>query len=135
VGPLVRKNCDIVVMQPIYDSEARDVIHKLYGAHWDKKDFAALVDSVVIDEDLPESTPQEPVKRVRTLVINSYRNTIDPSQRFKYWEASDPGKFRLCHPKYWKEQDNDLGGGKGPKFNTDPVEELEQVSLLASCRL
>lgn len=67
----------------MYDAEARDVIHKLYGAHWDKKDFAALVDSVVIDEELPGSTPQKPVKHVRTLVINSYRNTIDPSQRFK----------------------------------------------------
>jgi hypothetical protein len=79
-------------MQPIYDAEARDVIHKLYAAHWEKKEFAALVDSVVVDEELPESTPQEPVKRVRTMVINSYRNTIDPEQRFKvcYFPAFFP---------------------------------------------
>lgn len=123
-------------MQPMFDMEARDVVHKLYGGHWSRDDFNALMDSVVIDEDLPGSTPQEPKKHVRTLVIQTYCNTIDPQKRFKWWEAEDPGEFRLCADVYWKEQDNDLGTSTKPsKMQTDPIEELDQVSVLASVRL
>lgn len=36
----------------------------------DKKVFFQMMDEVVLDENEPGSTPQDPKKRVRTMVIN-----------------------------------------------------------------
>jgi hypothetical protein len=68
----------------------------------DKKVFFQMMDEVVLDENEPGSTPQDPKKRVRTMIINDFENTTNPQIKFKWNEAEDPGEFRLCHPEYWK---------------------------------
>lgn len=61
---------DVVVLQPIFQREARDTLADLYGGWMDKKVFFQMMDEVVLDENLEGSTPQQPKKRVRTMVIN-----------------------------------------------------------------
>lgn len=94
-------NADLVILQPIFNLDSRKELHNLYAGFMDFNTFCGLMDEVVLDENLPGSTPQDPNKRVRTMVINDYENTIDPSMKFKWWEAEDPGPFRMLHPMYW----------------------------------
>jgi hypothetical protein len=126
---MLRGNADLVILQPIFNLDSRKELHNLYAGFMEYKLFEQLMDEVVFDENLPGSTPQEPIKRVRTMYINDYENTIDPSMKFKWYEAIDPGPFRMLHPLYWKEQDNSLeqSGAKGGGMHKDPVHELDSV--------
>lgn len=99
---MIRGNCDIAVCQPIYNIDARKELHNLYAGFMEKKDFMGLMDEIVESENLPGGTPKEPKLRVRTLVVYDFENTIDPTERFRWWEAGDPGEFRMLHPDYWK---------------------------------
>ena len=134
VGPLIRGNMDLVVLQPIFAREARHTLADLYGGYMDRNDFFALMDDVVLDENLPGSTPQEPKKHVRTMIVNDFENTTDPLIKFKYLESEDPGDFHLCHPDYWKESVEDLmdkmGGSGHAETSQDIIDELDEVRSL-----
>lgn len=130
VGPLIRGNADVIVLQPIFQRDARDVLANYYGGYMDKKLFFQLMDDVVFDVNLEGSTPKDPIKRVRTMVINDYENTTNPQMKYHWLESEDPGEFKLLHPEYWKEQENNLGGGTKTITYTDPVEELEEIQAL-----
>lgn len=122
---------DIAVLQPIFDLDSRKELHTMYSAGLDKNTFSQLMDEIVVDEHLPGSTPQEPIKHVRTLVVNAFENTTDPQLNYKWLEAQDPGEFRLCHPDYWKEEDNSLGTGVNmKKKHLDACDELDEVQAL-----
>lgn len=131
VGPLIRGNMDLVVLQPIFAREARQTLADLYGGYMDRNDFFDLMDCVVLDENLPGSTPQQPKKRVRTMIINDFENTTDPQIKFKWLESEDPGDFKLCHPDYWKETIdetiNQLGGDIKVETSQDIIDELDSV--------
>lgn len=134
VGPMLRGNCDVVVLQPIFQHEARLVLADLYGGFMHRDVFSQLMDEVVYDTNLPDSTPQNPHKDVRTMFINDFENTINPQIKFKWYKAEDPGPFRLCHPDYWKMQDNMIDGGGSKIFMNDPVAELDEVQRLQDFR-
>ena len=123
-------NLDIALLQPIYQHDARETLAKLYGGWMDRKIFCKFMDEIVYSKDLPGSTAQDPKLEVRTLIINDFLNTTDPGIKFKWLMSEDPGKFKLCHPAYWKETEDVFGGGKKPTSNIDPVEELEQANCL-----
>lgn len=124
---MIRGNADLIVLQPIFNIDARRILHEMYGGIVDRDLFFQFMDEVVIDENLPGSTPQEPKKRVRTMVINDFENTTNPQLKFRWWEASDPGEFRLLHPAYWKEDENVISGPP-PRPAVDIVAELDSVS-------
>ena len=133
LGPMIRGNCDVAILQPIYNTDARKELHNLYAGFMDKNTFFQLMDDVVESENLPGGTPKEPKLRVRTLVCFDFENTINPSERFRWWEAHDPGEFRMLHPEYWKEQDNQIGESNDNKASTatyDPVDELDSIQIL-----
>lgn len=127
VGPMIRGNVDIAVFQPVFQRTAREVLADLYGGWMNRDAFNMLMDDVVMDENLPGSTPQEPKKRVRTLFVLDFENTINSQMKFKWYEAEDPGKFRLCLPVYWKET-VDVFGQKKVHGELDPAEELEMAA-------
>lgn len=134
VGPMIRGNMDVVVLQPIFQREARDTLADLYGGWMDKKLFFALMDDIVEDENLPGSTPQQPKKRVRTMIINDFENTTNPQIKFKWNEAEDPGDFKLSLPQYWKDDEfNSKGSYKTAAY--DAVEELEDANNLQNFRI
>lgn len=132
VGPMIRGNCDLVVLQPIFAHDARDTLAKLYGGHMDKNDFFEMMNEIVLDENLPGSTPQEPKKHVRTLIINDFENTIDPQIKFKWLESEDPGDFKLCLPEYWKEDLNAQIQMSQTNMSDIPdvIDELDEVRSL-----
>ncbi len=137
VGPLIRKNLDMVVIQPTFDADSRDDLRRMYGGFIKPHDaFFTFMDEVVMDENLPGSTPQEPKKEVRTLVIREFENTPNPQVKYSWWKAEDPGEFRMLKKEYWKEQENDLDSvrtkSNAPKF--DPCEELDNISSLYKLR-
>jgi hypothetical protein len=135
IGPMIRGNMDLVVLQPIFQREARDTLSALYGGWMDKQLFFQLMDEIVMDENLPGSTPQDPKKRVRTMFINDFENTTNPQIKFKWFEADDPGPFKLCLPEYWKEDSNNLGGSHYNPASYDVVDELEEANNLQKLRI
>jgi hypothetical protein len=130
VGPMIRGNCDLVILQPIFAKDARDTLAKLYGGHMEKDHFYEMLNEVVLDENMPGSTPQEPKKHVRTLVINDFENTIDPQIKFKWLESEDPGDFRLCKPEYWKEDIDTQIQMSNQSDVPDVIDELDEVRSL-----
>ena len=136
VGPLIRGNMDFIVIQPTFQHQARIDLQEMYGGFMHKEYFFDLMDNVVTDENLPGSTPQEPLKRVRVLCVRDFENTRNAQIKYQWWEASDPGKFRMLDPAYWKEQDNDLGSTSASNlFKIDPCDELDKASVLAKVNL
>lgn len=136
IGPLLRKNLDFAVMMPIFDLDARTELHKMYNCNLDKQTFFQVMDEVVLDEELPDSTPQEPNKRVRIMIVKEFVNAPNPSMKICWCEAEDPGKFRMLHPDYWKEQDNNLGVQLAhPRKPIDIVAELDSVQDLQNLDL
>ena len=121
---------DVVCLQPIFQREARMVLADLYGGWMDRNEFIQLMDEIVMDENLEGSTPKDPKKFVRTMIINDFENTHDPQIKF-HWGAAEipdviePG-WRLCAPEYWKEQDNNLGN-KGRVQERDIDDLLDEV--------
>jgi hypothetical protein len=55
---------------------------------------------------------------------------------FRWLEAEDPGDFRLLHPLYWKEVDNDFGSTSELRSYTtnDVVDELDETQCLQNIR-
>lgn len=128
VGPKIRGNADIVVLQPIYDSDQVDMLSAMYNGGLDRKVWKKLMGEIVKDELQPGSTPLESKKEVRTMFVSDFENTKNPQIKFHYYEASDPGPFRLCHPEYWKETVDALGK-TGKIDELDVEEELEMVGM------
>lgn len=127
IGPMLRGNADVVVLQPIFQHDARLVLADLYGGWMDHKVFWTLMDQVVYDKNLPGSTPQEPNKEVRTMYINDYENTTNPQMKFKWSMAQNPEdiepKWKLLPKEYWEESERRKVKSK-PKFENavlDPV--------------
>jgi hypothetical protein len=138
IGPMIRGNMDMVVLQPIFQKEARDTLAELYAGWMGKKKFLRLMSEVVFDENQLGSTPQEPKKIVRTMCINDFENTTNPQLKFHWSMAEKPPdkpKWRLLHDDYWKEQDNNIGNAHDlPHGNFDPCEELEEANMLQNWR-
>lgn len=122
-------NLDVACFQPIFQREARMVLADLFGGFMDRNDFIDLMDQIVVDENLPDSTPKDPKKFVRTMVCNDFENTHNPQIKF-HWSAAEnpddiePG-WRLCHEDYWKEQENSLGHKKVEEIDIDDI--LDEV--------
>jgi len=127
IGPMLRGNADVVVLQPIFQHDARLVLADLYGGWMDHKVFWTLMDQVVYDKNLPGSTPQEPKKEVRTMYINDYENTTNPQMKFKWSMAQNPEdiepEWKLLPKEYWEESERRKVKSKPKMENTmlDPV--------------
>lgn len=107
IGPMVRGNMDIVVLQPIYSIADRETCHSLYGGFLPKQVFMKMMDEVVGSEEMPGSTAHNPKLKVTTLVIQDWRQTNNPSLKFKWWQpvhSDDLPKYRLCKPIYWTDK-------------------------------
>jgi len=109
---IILGNLDIAVLQPIFQAEARDTIADLYAGFMDKKVFLCLMDQVVQDVNLEGSTPKEPKKYVRTMIVNDFENTINPQVKFHWSDAENPDDFdpnwRLLADEYWEAEKNKL---------------------------
>lgn len=131
IGPLLRGNMDVVLLQPIFQREARMVLADLYGGFMDRPDFLKLMNQVVRSENLEGSTPKNPKLYVRTMVVNDFENSPDPQLKFKWSEAENPDDiepgWRLCDDKYWKVQDNRIAMGPAPE-ERDPVSQLNDIT-------
>lgn len=87
----------------------------------DKNDFSTLMDEVIIRENLPGNTAQEPKKKVQIMVCADFEDSSEPVEKF-YSFSPIPikmlPKFKLCHEMYWKDEKSgkpapwgDGGGG------------------------
>lgn len=93
----------------------------------ERDEFNQMMDEIIVDENLPGSTPQNPKKHVRTLFINAFENTTNPQMRFRWHEAIDPGKFRLCDPAYWKASKDAFNKSDRSYKKVDVDAELESI--------
>lgn len=136
VGPMVRGNVDIAILQPIYSIADREVIRDLYGGFMAKKDFMRLMDEVVGTEEAPDSTASAPKMKVRVMMVQDWRQTCNIQEKFKYWcpkHSDDVPPYKLCLPKYWKKDDsegfgnNDASAAKPKKALADTLEEVSRL--------
>ena len=128
VGPKIRGNADIAMIQPMYDWDQVEMMANMFNGGMDRKLWRQMMNEVVEDNILPGSTPLETKKKVRTLFVSDFENTKNPQIKFHYYEAEDPGPFRLCRPEYWKQQDNAWLNSSAPAKPIDVVEELEEAA-------
>lgn len=127
VGPKIRGNADIAILQPIYDYDQVDMLAAMFNGGLDRNVWKQLMGQIVQDELLPGSSPLEAKKQVRTMFVSDFENTKNPQIKFHWSSAEDPGPFRLCHPDYWKESARMFIRNEEVHEALDPVEELELV--------
>lgn len=119
---MVRGNCDYIFLQPIYNKSQRDTIYDLEAGFMDRKDFNVLMDQVIIRENLPGNTAQEPKKKVQIMVCADFEDSSIAQEKFYSFmplpmDMLPP--FRLCHPKYWEEASQERNLFEKP--NVKPV--------------
>lgn len=106
IGPMLRGNCDLIFVQPIYNVNERQALWELYAGFMEKKDWFALMDQVVFAKRLEGHTPLAPNLEVQILVIQDFEQTAEPTEKFFWWKPlhSDAlPNYKLLHPIYWKE--------------------------------
>lgn len=136
LGPMLRGNLDLVVMQPMFSKDAREELAKLYAGFIEDKNIVfEFMDQVVEQVELPDSSPMHPHITVRTLIIKDWINTFNPQMKYMWASADNPDDYepgwRLLHPEYWKQQENQLPSGPGKRpARRDVVEELEDYRAI-----
>ena len=123
---MIRGNMDIVCLQPEFKKSCRDILWDLYAAWMPRDYFDKFMNDVVIDEELPGSTPKDPKKYVRTLFASPFMNTVNPQLMFHYNEAEKPEPYHLLAPEYWKENQDALNTGADGSY-LDPIAELDKI--------
>lgn len=106
IGPMIRGNCDLIFLQPIYNVNERQALWELYGGFMDKKEWFQLMDEVIYAKKLEGHTALDPRLKVQIMVVQDYEQVPDPSEKFFWWDpihSSQLPKYRLCHPLYWKQ--------------------------------
>lgn len=64
---MVRGNCDYIFLQPIYSKSQRDTLFDMEAVNMDRDEWEQLMDEVIVRENLPGNTAQEPKKKVRIM--------------------------------------------------------------------
>lgn len=139
VGPTLRGNADVIVLQPIFQHEARITLADLYGGWLEHKLFFGLMDEVVYDKNLEGSTPQNPKKDVRTMVISDFENTTNCSMKFHWHKSQNPDdiekNWRLLPKDYWdaneKMEREKKKKAKKKDEVYDPLKSLQQFQTFA----
>jgi hypothetical protein len=104
IGPMIRNNTDIAIVQPMYNVNARKTLWEMYGGFMEKKQFNALMNRYAKETPLEGDSPAEPKKSVSVLIVKAYANVPDVQQKFAQWSplpTHELPEFRCCHPKYW----------------------------------
>ena len=116
---------DVVCFQPIFQREARMTLADLYGGFTERDTFIDLMDQIVVDENKPDSTPKEPKKFVRTMILNDFENTLNPQIKVHWSCAENPDDiepgWHLCDDKYWEKATNNFGGKRVKETDLDAI--------------
>lgn len=132
IGPMLRGNCDLVFIQPIYNVGERQALWEIYAGFVEKKEWFQLMDTMVYAKKLPGHTALEPKLEVQILVINDFEQTSDPSEKFFWWRpvhSSQLPKYKLLDPVYWKEDHTNQSGMEGEKKGKS-----HPADILQKCR-
>lgn len=122
---MVRGNCDYLFLQPIYNKTQRDVLWDLEAGFMDRKDFSTLMDNIIVRENLPGNTAGEPRKKVQIMVCADFEDSSSPQEKFFGFtpvRIDDLPPFKLCHPKYWEDNDNERPAFQLPKTQSVSAE-------------
>ena len=110
VPPLIRRNLDITIMQPISNKHELEAIWELSTSSFmNKKEWHQFKKEVVKTELLEGHTVREPNKTVRVMVIADSVNTDNISEKVFHWTPVHSSKlppFRLGHPRYWEHNED-----------------------------
>jgi hypothetical protein len=105
VGPMIRGNCDLMFIQPIYNIKEREALWELTGAGMPRKVWHQFMDEVVMAEKLEGHTPRDPRLKVRILVVQDFEQSPVPSDKFMWWSpvhSSQLPEYKLLSPIYHK---------------------------------
>lgn len=105
---MVRTNCDYVFLQPIYNKTQRDILWDLEAGFMDRNDFSTLMDQLIVRENLEGNSAREPKKCVQIMVCADFEDSSNPQEKFYTFKPvpmDELPPFRLCHPKYWEDNE------------------------------
>lgn len=105
VGPMIRGNCDLLFVQPIYNIKEREALLELVGGSMPRKTWHQLMDEVVFALKLEGHTNREPKLKVQILVVQDFEQTADLTEKFTWWSpvhSSQLPDYRLLSPLYWE---------------------------------
>lgn len=72
----------------------------------EKKDWNVLMDQVIVKTNLPGNSACTPKKKVQIMVCADFEDSSTPQEKFYHFTPvaiDDLPPFRLCHPRYWEE--------------------------------
>lgn len=133
IGPMLRGNCDLIFIQPIYNVNERQALYELYAGFMEKKQWFKLMDEVIYSKKLKGHTPLNPRLEVQIMVVEDFDQSPTPQEKFFYWkpvhsDALPP--YRLLHPAYWKEKPRQAeiadADGTKPAGPSHPADVLDQ---------
>lgn len=76
----------------------------MMAAFLEKKEFYALMDEVIDRVLLPGNSAATPKKKVRVMMCAAFEDASNVEESFFHYtpvHLDDLPPFRLCHPKYW----------------------------------
>jgi len=126
---MVRGNCDYLFLQPIYNKSQRETLWDLEAAFMEKKEFSKLMDEVIHRELLPGNTAATPRKKVRIMVSADFEDSCLPQEKFYHFtpvRIDDLPPFRLCHPKYWDEAQQQRAAFDMQSHATAPIVDIQR---------
>jgi hypothetical protein len=126
---MVRGNCDYIFLQPIYSKSQRDTLFDMEGVNMDRQEWDELMNEVIMRENLPGNTAQDPKKKVRIMVCADFEDSSIPEEKFYHFTPVPMTmlpKFRLCHAKYWDKKLTERKSEFG-KQNEKPPMSLTQL--------
>lgn len=106
IGPMLRNNADLVILQPIYSVNDRTTLWEMYGGFMDKKSFFELMNQYAMSTPLEGHTPANPNKEVSVIVVKAYEDFPTLEDTFAWWKplrVDKLPKFRLCDDAYWQQ--------------------------------
>ena len=94
------------------------------AAMLEKDQWSQLMDEVIMRENLEGNCAQDPKKKVRIMVCADFEDSAIPEEKFYHWSPVHMDmlpKFKLCHPKYWKEAAREESQFGKQKKNNPPL--------------
>lgn len=90
------------------------------------------MDEVILRENLPENTAQQPRKKVQIMVCADFEDSSDPQEKFFSFvpvPIDELPPFRLCHKIYWDEekQNAQTGYNIGNKPARSTIQEIRDA--------
>ncbi len=128
IGPIIRSNADLFILQPMYDVTSRQTVWELCGSFIpEKKKFYAIMDEYCRNVQLDGHTARNPKLEVHVMVVKHFNQVPIVQERFFAWipkHTDELEPYRLCAKEYWQDRHMLTGA-----FQSDSTQDKERPNI------